>query len=496
MTTRCLHTGMICLVAASVWSGVVRSRSAVSSVSVVPRQEAPRLDAADPQLTVADLQRRGTITFLMPHSAASYFLYRGEQMGFEYELAQGFARELGVELDVVSPPPGVELTTWLSEGKGDVIAGLATADECDPGPLSISVPYLDTTAQIITSSERPVLRDVAELAGKTIAVQPDSAYAAQLLARVGAPSLSLRLTKVYSDDGIGEAVRAVTQKEVAAAIVTAPLAGLAQTLYPGKLRTAWTLPGLVHQVWAVRPEQTNLLGAINAYLEHANRSGLKKILFDKYFVTAEHLHDSSRKPEFTLISKRLSRYDRLIARHAEEAGFDWRLVAALIFEESRFDHERVSEAGAYGLMQVTPIAAQATGVKNYAAPHGNIVAGVKYLQSLARYFPHGRLEDRLALVLASYLVGPGHVEDAQRLAHALGYDPHCWAESMERVLPLLEDPRYQKRTLYGFAQGSEAVRYVNAVRKRYSLYSQHVSRELAPAGARTETPAQAASAAG
>lgn len=496
MTTISLRLGVICVVVVSVWSGVLRSRPPVPVLPVASPPQAPSVPTEDFQPSVADLQRRGSITFLMPHSAASYFLYRGEQLGFEYELALAFAQELGVELEVLTPPPGVELTTWLNEGKGDVIAGLAVADECGLGLLRPSIPYLDTTAQILTRSDAPNLLDVTTLAGKSVAVQPDSEYAAQLLAAAGAVSPPPVLTLVQSDDGIGEAVRMVAQGEATTALMTAPLAELADRLYPGTLRAAWTLPGAVRLVWAVRPEHSDLLRAINAYLERVNRSGLRKILFEKYFVVAEHLRNGTRKSELTLLSKRLSRYDRLIARHAEEAGFDWRLIAALIFEESRFDHERVSEAGAYGLMQITPMAARDTGVKNYIAPRDNIEAGVKYLKTLARQFPHGRPDDRLALVLASYFVGAGHVEDAQRLARALGYDPHCWAESMERVLPLLEDPAHHNRTLYGFAQGSQAVRYVNAIRKRYMLYSQYVTRELAPATVRTDGLPQAASAAG
>ncbi|MBI3796859.1 MAG: transglycosylase SLT domain-containing protein [Deltaproteobacteria bacterium] len=197
-----------------------------------------------------------------------------------------------------------------------------------------------------------------------------------------------------------------------------------------------------------------------------------------------------------MIAKRLSRYDHLIARRAEEAGFDWRLVAALIFEESRFDNQRVSEAGAYGLMQITPMAAQGMGVKNYTAPRGNITAGVKYLQTLARQFPYGQPDDRLALILAGYFLGAGHVEDAQRLARVLGYDPHCWEESMELVLPLLEDPAHYTQTLYGSAPGSRAVHYVNAIQKRYALYSQYVTRALTAVTPPTPPVPQAASAAG
>jgi membrane-bound lytic murein transglycosylase F len=115
---------------------------------------------------------------------------------------------------------------------------------------------------------------------------------------------------------------------------------------------------------------------------------------------------------------------------------------------------------------------------------------------LARQFPQGHADDRLALILASYLLGPGHVEDAQRLARRLGYDPHCWTDSMERVLPLLEDAAYHGQTLYGSAAGGRAVRYVNAIRKRYFLYSRYITRELTPSNSQTSALPQAASAAG
>jgi membrane-bound lytic murein transglycosylase F len=303
------------------------------------------------------------------------------------------------------------------------------------------------------------------------------------------------LTVIESDDGIAGAMRMMSQGQAAAILATAPLADVAKKLYPGQLRTALRLPEMARTVWAIRPRSPGLLNAINVFLEQALQSGKRKILFDKYFATASHLRDKARTQELTLISKRLTRYDRLIARHAEEAGFDWRFIAAVIFEESRFDHDRVSEAGAYGLMQIMPIAARDIGVKDYSQPASNIEAGIKYLKMLARQFPNGQLEDRFALALASYVMGVGHVEDARQLAGSLGYDPDCWKDSMERVLPLLEKPKYYNKMQYGAAQGKEAVRYVNAIRKRYNLYSQYVSRELPGARPRAKAPRQAASSA-
>jgi membrane-bound lytic murein transglycosylase F len=445
---------------------------------------------------VEDLQRRGVVTFLMRHGAASHFLYRGEQMGFEYELAQGFAKDLGVELEIITPPPGDDLSEWLKAGKGDIVAGLVTTSADNLPSLSFSVSSLTTDAQVITRSVDENVRDVGDLAGKVIAVQADALHALQFLIPTQPPTLAPIFLSAQNSDDMSEVVRTMESGQAAAVLVTTPIADLLHKVFPGKLRTAWISPQPAQLRWAVRPGQSDLLLAINSYLERASRSGLRKILFEKYFVKAEYLRGASRVQESTLLTKRLSRYDHLIARHAEEAGFDWRLVAALIFEESRFDHKRVSEAGAYGLMQIMPMTAQDVGIKNYTAPRGNIAAGVKYLQILARQFPYGRADDRLALILASYLLGPGHVEDAQRLAQRLGYDPHCWTESMERVLPLLEETDYHNQTLHGPAAGSHAVRYVNAIRKRYFLYSRYIARELTPAASQTSVLPQAASAAG
>ena len=495
MTAGCLRIGAVCIAVVGLWSGVLRPHQSGPPLPVALQTQAVQPNSMTLPPSLANIKSRGTITFLMYHSAASHFLYRGAQMGFEYELAQAFAKELGVELEVLTPPAGVELTTWLREGRGDIAAGLAMPDDLNVESLQVSEPYLETTAQVLTQKEEQTLRDVNGLAGKTVSIQPSLLDANQLLTPARGSLTPPVLITAHSKNALGEAVTAVVRKKADAMVTTAPLAKLAHTLYPGKLRTAWTLPGAIRLVWAVRPEHADALPAINAYLKRAQRSGLKNILFQKYFVTANHLRDITEAPS-TLVSKRLSRYDHLIAHHAEKAGFDWRLVAALIFEESRFDHSRVSKVGAYGLMQVMPTTAEWIGIKDYTNLHGNVKAGMKYLRFLAQQFPNGRPVDRLALVLASYLLGPGRVQEAQQLARTLGHDPDRWVGSMSRVLPLLENPRYYKKTRSGFAPGSQAVKYANTILKRYFLYSRHVTRKISPTKVQPPTAPQAASAVG
>ena len=167
----------------------------------------------------------------------------------------------------------------------------------------------------------------------------------------------------------------------------------------------------------------------------------------------------------------LSRYDHLIHWHASSHGLDWRLVAALIQEESGFRPEAVSPKGAVGLMQVRAIAAEDVGETDFTAPHDNIRTGVRYLKRLdALFAPAGGGRDRLALVLAAYNMGPAHVRDAQTLARHYGYDPQRWDNSMARILPLLEDPRFHATLPSGYAQGSRTATYVERILNRYERF--------------------------
>lgn len=361
---------------------------------------------------------------LMHHDAASYFLYRGQEQGFEYELAREFARQLGVTLQVRTPPPGVALTQWLVEGRGDIAAGVVVPDGGPSTRIRYSQAHMATDVRVITRADQP---HTPLLLRNTNQGSPEALHTNAVLSEAAAHPES-----VY------------------------PLSEPAQI------------------GWAVRAEHSELLATINDYHAQTKRSGLQKILYEKYFTTTRFL----RSDESTAFSNRLSRYDPLIAQYAELAGFDWRLIAALIFEESRFDPKRRSPRDAYGLMQVREVAAREVGVKDFYTLHGNLEAGTKYLQSLLQQFPDGRHQDRLALALSGYLLGPSRVRAAQRLAHALGYDPYCWKDSVESVFPLLEDAEYYQQINASFIPGGEAVQYVNAILKRYELYTRYIPREL------------------
>ena len=166
----------------------------------------------------------------------------------------------------------------------------------------------------------------------------------------------------------------------------------------------------------------------------------------------------------------VSPYDPLIWKYAEAAGIDWRVVSAIIYEESRFQPHVVSTAGAYGLMQVRPIAALEVGETEFRDPESNIRTGVRYLQRLDEMFAGAQGRDRLALILAAYNMGPSHVRDAQSLAPGFRLDPNVWYGSMTSLLLLLEEPQIYERLPNGYAQGAETVGYVERVLRRFDAH--------------------------
>lgn len=174
------------------------------------------------------------------------------------------------------------------------------------------------------------------------------------------------------------------------------------------------------------------------------------------------------EPEY--VRPMLSPYDQMIARYAEAAGLDWRFVSAVIYEESRFDADSRSSAGAVGLMQVMPAAAADVGELQFHEPEANVRAGVRYLQRLVREYASAAERDRLALMLAAYNMGMGHVRDAQQLARRFGYDPLRWDGAMDVMVALLEEPQVAEEMRHGFAQGRSVVGYVERVLNRYASY--------------------------
>jgi membrane-bound lytic murein transglycosylase MltF len=220
----------------------------------------------------------------------------------------------------------------------------------------------------------------------------------------------------------------------------------------------------------VRADSPELRGSLDAFLGHSRSNGVVARLHERYFVDHRQFGTVRVAGKWVPQEPRISSYDRMIAKHAVRAGFDWRLVAALIQEESSFNPGAVSAKGARGLMQLMPDAAREVGLDQ---PHGvepNIRAGVAYLGRLSRIFATREGEDQLRLVFAAYLLGPAPVLDAQRIAESIGLDPTRWKGGIELTLPMLDSEHWLPVVRAPHRGGRHAVGYVNRIFRRYEDY--------------------------
>ncbi len=231
----------------------------------------------------------------------------------------------------------------------------------------------------------------------------------------------------------------------------------------------------------MRRSDHTLLQAVNDFFRTAQEDGTFGRIYQRYYAPAAIFDYVDIKKFHQRIQARLPKYEAIIREEAKKFGFDWRLIAAVIYQESHFDPNATSYTDVRGLMQVTQDTAREMGIANRLNPQQSIHAGVKYLYRQYRRFEHmTNHEQRIRFALASYNIGYGHVRDAQRLAQKQGLNPDIWS-SMQKTLPLLRKPKYYTQTRYGYARGTEPVRYVKRIFSYYDILRQKADVEKAEA---------------
>ncbi|MCP1328158.1 membrane-bound lytic murein transglycosylase MltF, partial [Halomonas sp. 707D4] len=214
-----------------------------------------------------------------------------------------------------------------------------------------------------------------------------------------------------------------------------------------------------------------LLDAINRFLDEQQANGELERLTRRYFGHDDYLEYVGTRTFLGHLDERLPRYAPLFKQAALETGFDWKLLAAVGYQESHWDPDAVSPTGVRGLMMLTQPTASDMGVRNRRDPAQSIDGGARYLRSLKERLPDTIVgEDRLFMAMAAYNVGLGHLFDARNIAKRRGGDPNAWADVRE-ALPLLQQRQWYSQTRYGFARGGEPVIYVRNIRRYYDMLS-------------------------
>ena len=422
--------------------------------------------------TRADLdaiRKRGVLRVLTRNSSTTYFLHRGEELGFEYELVREFARTLGVRLELVIPPSREALGAYLREGKGDLVAaGLAVTPERRQ-EFAFTAPYNRVSEILVVPAKDRATRGLGDLRGRKISVRRSSSYY-QALAPLQAQH-GFELDLVSEDDETEDILEAVGDGKLAATVADSNIVDV-QLTYSDSIRGAGPIGEPREIAWMLRKDQPQLKAAADRFIRRIYRGTFYNITMTKYFKNQRQMRTAASEERSDKADK-LSPYDPLVKKYATMYEFDWRLVTSQMFQESRFDPSVRSWAGALGLMQVMPRTAGELGAGDVRKPEQGIQAGVKLLARYGAMYREPEIgeQDRLRFTLAAYNCGPGHVADGRRLAADLKLDPNRWFGHVEKAMPLLAKPRFARTARYGYCRCGEPVKYVSEIQRRYESYS-------------------------
>lgn len=426
-----------------------------------------------------DLQQikdSGELVVLTLYSSTSYFIYRGQDMGFQYELSEQFAKSLGVKLKVKVARNVRDLIRKLQAGEGDLIAyTLPVTKEWKDSLLYCGEDVI--THQVIVQRngrrEKP-LKDVTELIGKDVYVKPGK-YHERLVNLDKELGGGIHIHVVRGDSVSNEDLIAqVAQGKIPYTVTDNDIARLNRTYYPN-LNISLAISFDQRSSWAVRQDCPQLARAANEWHRVNMTSPDYTASTKRYFEISKA---TPHTPILSLREGKISHYDNLFKKYAKEIGWDWRLLASLAYTESNFDTTAVSWAGARGLMQLMPSTARAMGMpagKEQNAEE-SVKAAVKYIGMTAQSFKHLPEKERINFVLASYNSGIGHVLDAMALAEKYGKDKNVWRDNVEKYILLKANEEYFTDPVckYGYFRGTETYNFVRDITERFELYKKKI----------------------
>lgn len=439
-----------------------------------------------PQVVI-DLSRikeRGILNVLVDNNSFSYFIYKGRSMGYEYELLKNLADYLEVDLRI-KVTSGIEhAIEQLNSGEGDILAfPLAITqdrkeiiDFTDPQFESYQVLVQrkpDNWRQLtVDQTNNKLIRKPSELIGKEVHVLKGSSFEQRLVHlsnEIGGEIL------IKTDSAFAETenlIRAVAMGDIQYTVTDHTIARINSTYYPNL--DAGTIISLPQQIaWSVRKNSPELKQAINVWQAKIKKEPTFMVIFNRYFNSPRTSLIRVKSDYSSIRGSKISPYDNLIKEQAEKIGWDWRLLAAIVYQESKFDPEGESWAGAKGLMQLMPETAKQFGVTDTSNPGQSLHGGVRFLMHLDKYWQKNILDqtERLKFVLASYNAGLTHIIDARKLATKYGEDPTSW-NTVEKYLLKKSDPQFYRDpvVMAGHCKCEEPVNYIKDILYRYEEY--------------------------
>ena len=412
-----------------------------------------------------------TIRFVLRNNLASYYIWRGELLGFHYELAKRFAKEYRLSYEIIVAPNNASLLNYVLNDKADIALGFLTPtqERRDMG-LLFSRPYHYASELVVANSSHPEISSIEELNDADIYLRRTSAYWQSAL-EIKKLVKSLNMHQVSDQEETEHIIDSVGRGKYSMTISDGHILDLEMT-FRDDIQSLIALGEPKAQSWAVKKGNERLLKNVDHFIKKYYKGLFYNVIYNKYFKNERRIGKQYKDYVHQNNTGELSPYDDTVKFYAKKYDFDWRLLVAQMHQESRFNPNAVSMAGAQGLFQVMPRTARELGIKNMHDPKQGIKAGISYMNWVRERMQINFVDknELIWFTLASYNAGAGHVRDAMALAKKKGWKEDVWIDNVERAMLLLSEPKYAAKARYGYVRGREPVIYVRAIKLRYETY--------------------------
>lgn len=433
------------------------------------------------------IKKRGKLVVTTNYNSIEYFIYKGLPMGFHLEMLKAFSNHLGVKLELLITNDLATNAGFLAIEKCDLIACNITITKERSQAVDFTIPILQTRQVLVqrnscytkdtTLKNTKFIRKIADLAGKTVYVQKNSVHYNQLLDIQKLINKPIHI--IESDSLETEQLMELVANGSIDYTVTDENFALVNNTYFKNLDVKMFVSKQQNIAWAVRHPSDSFLVVLNKWLTKFKTSDQYQMIYDKYYRNPRSAN--MVKNEFYALKRgKISKYDKEIKKYSKLIGWDWRLLASLIYQESNFRPEMKGWSGAFGIMQMMPETARKFGVTQNSTIAQQIKAGVRLKMRLNKLLPKEicNPEERIKFILAAYNAGFEHIMDARNLAKKYGKDPNIWTNQVEYFLKMKSKPKFYNDPVvkYGYSRNNETFRFVNEVIERYTHYKNIVKK--------------------
>ena len=419
---------------------------------------------------------RGKLVVVTRNSPTTYYESADGFAGIEFELVADFARSIGVDVEFVVNDNLKEISQMIANGEADIAAaGLAVTSEREDY-LRFAPAYQQITSKLVFKQGQKWPRNISQLDGE-LRVIAHSSFSQELLKlKPSTPELHWSETTEHSTE---ELLMMVLDETIDYTIVDSTELDLNRRFHP-ELAVAFTIGKPQSLAWALaKTDDYSLFAKVIEYFGEQRADGKIGHLVEKYYGHVEHFDYVGARTFHRATEEKLDKYKK---HFVESAGddLDWRLLAAVSYQESHWRPKAKSATGVRGMMMLTLTTAKQIGVTNRLDAEQSIRGGADYLRKVLKRVPDRISEpDKTWFALAGYNVGWGHVEDARIITQKQGGNPDKWSDVKER-LPLLQKKRWYKKTKHGYARGAEPVNYVTNIRRYYDVLVWQDEEQQAP----------------